>query len=237
MFSLSTNWITEGSIDFEYKKYLLLAYLRDIDQCFKSEKLYPPFADLIQHHRNLVNLKYQIEKLENQFPQELKEIDLQQMQLLYDKWLKEDKVIDELQNIIDFALPNMESKIKNGAEIYDEVEHQLRVFSLGIIPIYKDDGYFIVSDFVKKLMLLYHYQFSIYTNTTAQYRAIKTNFVQSYPLTISNTYEKVKFDVMAQNKSNPTPATFVVEVKENYPYRETLLPVAKRSLVRFIASI
>jgi hypothetical protein len=236
MFSLSNNWITEGTIDFEYKKYVLLAYLKDIDSNFKNEKLYPQFADLIQHHRNLIQLKYQIEKMDSSFQKEVKEIDLQNMKLVFEQ-LKADDVIDEIQSIIDYSLPEMETEIKKGIEIYEDVEHKLHVFSLGLIPLFKDDGYFIISDFVKKNVLLYDYQFSIFTNADKPYRAVKTNFVKSYPLTITNTYEKIKYDVIQSNKHNPTPATFVIEFKENIPYRETLLPVAKRSLVQFISSI
>ncbi len=236
MFTLSNNWITEGTIDFEYKKYLLLAYLRDIDQSFKNEKLYPPFADLIQHHRNLLHLRHQLNLMEEQFPKAISEVDLQRMKLLFEK-INEDKVVEEIENIINYALPEMEAKIKNGIEIYEEVEHKLHVFSLGLIPLYKDDGYFLISDFVKRNILLYDYHFTIFANSTEQFRAVKTNFVKSYKLSISNTYEKIKYDLIKADKSNPTPATFVVEFKDNIPYRETLLPVAKRSLVQFISNI
>ena len=236
MYNLSDNWITEGTIDFEYKKYLLLAYLRDIDLYFKDEKLYPPFSDLIQHHRNLLHLRHQLKLMEEKFPKELTEVDLKQMQLLYEK-MKEDKTMEEIENIINFALPEMETKIKHGVEIYEEVEHKLHVFSLGLIPMYKDEGYFLISDFIKRNILLYRYQFTIFANALHQYRAVKTNFVKSYKLSISNTYEKIKYDLIKADKHNPTPATFVVEFKENIPYRETLLPVAKRSLVQFISII
>ncbi|MEN9521904.1 MAG: hypothetical protein RL065_281 [Bacteroidota bacterium] len=236
MFSLSNNWITEGTIDFEYKKYLLLAYLRDIDASFKDEKLYPQFAELIQHHRNLVHLKYELEKIETSFQKELKEMDLQHVKLIFEK-LKADNVVDEIQSIIDYSLPEMETEIKKGAEIYDEVEHKLHVFSLGLIPLYKDDGYFIISDFVRKNILIYEYQFSLITNKFEQFRTVKTNYLKSYKLNISNTYEKIKYDLIRFNSNNSTPATFVVEFKENIPYRETLLPIAKRSLVQFISSI
>ena len=88
MFTLSNNWITEGTIDFEYKKYMLLAYLRDIDACFKDEKLYPPFADLIQHHRNLLHLRNQLNLMEEKFPKAIADVDLQRMQLLFEKYQK-----------------------------------------------------------------------------------------------------------------------------------------------------
>ncbi len=57
MKNLSENWMTEGWIDFEYKKYLLLAYLKDVGVNFKQVKLYPPLADLIHHYSKLKNFE------------------------------------------------------------------------------------------------------------------------------------------------------------------------------------
>jgi hypothetical protein len=34
MATLHDNWLTEGLLDFEYKKYVLLNYLKHIDQQF-----------------------------------------------------------------------------------------------------------------------------------------------------------------------------------------------------------
>ncbi len=237
MFALSNNWITEGTIDFEYKKYMLLAYLRDVDSLFKDEKLYPQFAGLIQHHRNLLNLRHQLQAIEEKFPKELKEIDLENLQLQFEKQ-KAEKVMEEVEQIIDYALPEMESEIKKGVEIFEGVEHKLHVFSLGLIPSFKEEGYFLISDFMKRNILLYKYQFSIFTNSMEQFRAVKTEYLKSYKLNITNTYERIRYELIEQNRStNPTPATFVVEFKEPIPYRETLLPVAKRNLIQFISSI
>ena len=61
---LNENWITENHIDFEYKKYLLLAYLQHVSERFTETKLYPAFGELVQHYRNLVSLRDQKKNLE-----------------------------------------------------------------------------------------------------------------------------------------------------------------------------
>ena len=48
MKSLSETWFAEGYIDFELKKYTLLAYLQEVNKYFDANKLYPQLADLIQ---------------------------------------------------------------------------------------------------------------------------------------------------------------------------------------------
>ena len=44
---LKENWLTEGLIDFEYKKYQLLAYLKRVKDSFNKVELYPFLSDLV----------------------------------------------------------------------------------------------------------------------------------------------------------------------------------------------
>ena len=57
MKKLEKDWLTSGLIDFEYKKYILLAYLQEVKGNFDSNKLYPHLSDLIFHYQNLLDLK------------------------------------------------------------------------------------------------------------------------------------------------------------------------------------
>ena len=47
MNNLSETWFAEGYIDFELKKYTLLAYLQQVNKYFNENKLYPQLADVI----------------------------------------------------------------------------------------------------------------------------------------------------------------------------------------------
>ena len=62
MKTLSETWFADGFIDFELKKYTLLAYLQEVNKYFNQAKLYPQLADVIFHYNNLVafreNKKY-----------------------------------------------------------------------------------------------------------------------------------------------------------------------------------
>ena len=53
MKKLSSNWFVEGLQDFEYKKYVLLAYLQGVKQAFDQALLYPVFSELIAHYQDL----------------------------------------------------------------------------------------------------------------------------------------------------------------------------------------
>jgi hypothetical protein len=49
-----------------------------------------------------------------------------------------------------------------------------------------------------------------------------------------NTYENIKYDLIKNRNSLPNPAVYSIETEINIPIEETLLPVAKRSLVKYI---
>lgn len=69
---LSDNWITTNHIDFEYKKYILLAYLQHVNDCFEETKLYPALSELVKHYRNLVALRDQKNSLYNKLSRKIK---------------------------------------------------------------------------------------------------------------------------------------------------------------------
>ncbi len=83
MKSLPKNWITEGLIDFEYKKYQLLSYLQESNKQFRQVKLYPVLGELIEHHRNLEELKSGKTRLSQLFPKALTSVDLKNARFYY----------------------------------------------------------------------------------------------------------------------------------------------------------
>jgi hypothetical protein len=49
-----------------------------------------------------------------------------------------------------------------------------------------------------------------------------------------NTYESIKSNLLKLKKELPVPAVYSIETALKYPVDETLLPIAKRTLVRYI---
>ena len=55
-FQLDPEWLYQDPIDFEHKKYTLLAYLQKCDQRFNELKIYPDFVELSLHLANLQSI-------------------------------------------------------------------------------------------------------------------------------------------------------------------------------------
>ena len=65
---------------------------------------------------------------------------------------------------------------------------------------------------------------------------MRTEYINTWKRSFSNTYEQIKSELLNLNPDLPNPAVYAIETKLKFPLDETLLPVAKRSLVRYISS-
>src|SRR5690349_6182067 len=104
---LSKDWLTQGLIDFEYKKYMLMAYLHTVKNSFERTELYPFMADLVFHYRNLLGIKENKTLIQESFPKEISLEEFKKLELSYRKMVEDDAVMNELESIIDFALPQI----------------------------------------------------------------------------------------------------------------------------------
>ena len=143
MGTLSENWLTEDLMDFEYKKYLVLGYLQIVETHFNEQKLYPDFAELIAHYKNIIQLKNNTATLENNFRKNLSGIEYANFKLKYNSVI-DDESLNELKQIISFCEPLFENELGKGKSIFDFAEQHILSDHIGILPLYKTEGYFIL---------------------------------------------------------------------------------------------
>ncbi len=236
MKTLSDTWFAEGYIDFELKKYTLLAYLQEVNKYFNENKLYPQLADVIFHYNNLVALRENKKYLQEQFPKKLTGVQIQRLELLYEQMIGDSELMEELGSIINYSASTIKSTISSGTEIYEFVEDKLSIFPVGIIPLEIAEGYFLLSEGTYHNTRVYQYRLSIYEKHDEKYRGIKTEYIDTWRRSMVNTYENIKTELIKKKKDFPNPAVYSIETDLVFPVDETLLPIAKRSLVRYIST-
>ncbi len=236
MKQLSETWFAEGFIDFELKKYTLLSYLQQVSACFNENKLYPQLSDLIFHYNNLNAFRENKRFLQEQFPKRVSGLQLERLQLLYEQMIEDNEVMQELEDIINFSATQMKSTITSGTELYDFVENKITITPIGLVPLDVQEGYFFLSAGNNRNTRVYQYRMSIFEKHDEKYRAMRTAFVQHEERSLASTYESIKQQLIRYNSSMPNPAVYSIETEYNFPIEETLLPVAKRSLVKYIST-
>jgi hypothetical protein len=235
MKSLHPNWFFEDLPDFEYKKYILLAYLKNIQKDFVETKLYPSLSDLVFHYRNLSSFQKNRDALFASFPGEISEIDWKNFHVEFKKTIRNDELMNHLVEVVNFSVPEIQKHIEEGRAIYEFIEKEIEFSPVGILPMYKNEGYMIISEGDSKMIRVYEYEVKLFENDQDHYRAVHTQFVTSYKRSIINTSQNIKIDLTRSRNKLPNPATFDVSTHYNYPFEETILPIAKRLLMQFIA--
>ncbi|HEV2354043.1 MAG TPA: hypothetical protein VGR89_07360 [Puia sp.] len=236
MKTLSETWFADGYIDFELKKYTLLAYLQEIHRHFNENKLYPQLADIIFHYNNLAAFRENKKYLQEQFPKKLTGVQLEKLQILFEQMVGDDELMQELEEIINFASDEIQRTITNGTEIYEFVEEKLVIFPVGLVPLESNEGYFFLSEGGRSNTRVYRYRLSFFEKHDEKYRSIRTEYIDTWARNLVNTYENIKSELIRTKQGIPNPAVYSIETDLAFPVDETLLPVAKRSLVRYISN-
>lgn len=232
---LSTTWISDGLIDFEYKVYQLLAYLQKINKLFGQKKIYPHLSDMLEQYRYLSEFKLQKEDAKSKFPQTITEIDLKNQTVQYETMYDDDEVLKTIDEIIDFALPRLKENIELGKELYEYASSVLELEPIGIVPLYRKEGYFLLREKSINQALIFYYKVKLIQTEIDKYRALETKFLGREKLSIVNTPENIKLKLIKNFKELPNPSSYMISAKEPLPLVPTWLPIAKRMLLRAVS--
>lgn len=234
MNSLSKNWLTDGLVDYEYKKYILLAYLQNIKKAFDFNEVYPHLNDLIFHYRNLLKIKENKSVYYESFPKSISHADFKKLEIVYKQIIEDDEVMKEIEEIVFFALPKLKELVEAGKEIYEFIEENIEIAPVGITPLYSDEGYLFLKPYQYSDTYIFRYKISIFEGSTERFQGINTELIETAVKGIGETYESKKLALIKQFNYLPNPATFLVVSKIACPMESTLLPISKRMLVQHI---
>ncbi len=235
MDKLKDNWLTDGLIDFEYKKYQLLAYFKEVKNSFSRVELYPFLSDLVFHYRNLISLKENHSLIRDSFPKELSPEGLKNLEVNYKRMIEDDLIMQEIESIMEYALPQFKASLDEGSYIYEYVESKCEISPVGLTSLYANEGYLFVTQPPEKETHVYRYQATIFEQSTEVMRGIHTRFMLTAERSLSSTYENLKLSLIRQYSELPNPSVYLVLSKLRFPFDQTLMPVAKRLLVKQIS--
>lgn len=229
---LNGNWITEPIIDFEYKKYKALAYLKDVGSHFSEKRIFPFLSDLTSHWKRLKDLSSTVEEMQRSWPHRLEKLSLHPPGVNYQLLPEVDKTMAQIQYTVDYVLPLFNKTANTGQNLSEELMEKITIEPIGLEPLDKQEGYLFVWE--NSLARLYRYRIrNIKSSSTEEdYRDVITNFLQEERVSIAHTVEKIKTSLIMKYRELPNPATYLVTNASSLPVMETVLPLAKQWLLR-----
>ena len=237
MHKLTLDTFLTGTADAEVRQYHVLEGLKHNYTEFTHNRLYPSLAELVDLHTSLVNILNGMSDIQGRLPHELKEIDIEQGKLVYQTADVNDEDFLRATELITWALPRIEQAIDEGVSIYHFVDEHMQIEQVGLLPMYREEGYWFVPEHKAALLHLLRYEVSLFTSANEKFRSLKTKNIRDIEQkSIVQTPESIKLNLIEQFHDLPNPATFMCETDLDFPYNETILPIAKRKLMAQVFS-
>jgi hypothetical protein len=228
-FSSDTDW--------ELNQFKILGGIKQYRSDFDRKKLYPSLANLIKLSSMLEEILKQKGNLDRSFPKGVRGFDLINQRIIFESLDELSPDLEFLFKLIDWAFPIINKTIEEGTIVYDFVEKNMKIEQVGILPLYKEEGYFMIKDNIASELQIHRYECSLFSSGNEKYRALKTELIKTIKdFFIGRTPEFIKHELIGENKNLPNPATFVCETDLDFPFAETIFPVAKRKLMSYLTA-
>lgn len=234
---MKTDWLFQEPIDLEHKQYVLLDYLQKLDKNLNNLKLYPQFQEISLHLAsiNLLIEKGQYLTLGRQLKNPDDEILISDLIPVNCPLLTKEEIL-EVYNVCKYSTENLRDYFNHAKAIWDIVNDTV---SIEVVQNPKNiepkQGLFFL-DYKEKTYL---YEFII--------KQIKKDSLET-KCQIKKICECPKGDFNEKLKDIKKPLiknlqdedvhgkliVFTVNHNNNYPLRETLLPIVKRKIMNYM---
>ena len=173
--------------------------------------------------------------MEESFPKRITKLNLSERQLKYSNVVPNEGWESELKEIVRIGLKLFGENIKIGTELIHEIVETITIIPIGVLPIYKNEGYLLISSDSSTTINVYRYSLSPLTGLEES-EQVRTSLITVKTRSILNTYERIKGQIARADKNMPNPATYSIHCSDSIPLNEALLPVAKNLLRERIAA-
>jgi len=230
---LRLDLFTDAIDDVERTQYKILGGLQRAQDAFEEQRVYPHLGRLVKLHGALVTVLTRTEDVRTPETGRISGINLDEGTVTYEWPEFEGAEMAVVEDLIRWALPHIRSTIEEGRAVYEHVEENLELETVGIMPSYLQEGYLMVPDRGADALHVLRYTLSIFTEEGETHRALRTTHCKTVEQGgVDVDPSSIKLQLLEERRDLPAPATYFSNTQLNVPYEETLLPVVKRRLVR-----
>ena len=116
---LSLDWFCQVPLDFEHKNYLLLQYLKLVDDSFSVRKLSPYLLWTEKLVKELVDFQSKSKLSEMNLRSDIKSIDLVHLKIIR-KEIQKNNEIEAVFETVEYSTPLLQSKIDLGYKLLNK---------------------------------------------------------------------------------------------------------------------
>lgn len=226
---LNPEWLFRHPIDFEYNKYVALNYIKSSEGRLNDLKIYPDLHDITINLINIASISKENKTISltrqlNEYDDEIVIGDFKYDQI--PELVNKDKT--EVNRTINFTYPKFLDLFNFAKSIwslaFDNIDVKLKKNKTAS----SSSGYFYYFDKTKKLLYIYSYDILL---DDGKYNS-NSSFNEVYCGDYDNKISIIKvFDKLKENGCDITKQLYEITSTQDFPVRETVLPIAKRKII------
>lgn len=226
---LNSDWLFRVPIDFEYNKYVLLNYVKNSESRLNQLKIYPDLQDVTLTIVNIASIAKDnkiiyLDKIINEFDDEINISDFK-FDLIPELSLDEKS---EINRTINFSYPKLLDLFNFAKSIwvfaFENVDLIIKKNKNSDLII----GYFYYYSKVDKSLHLYSFDFTKVHKEYSDYNEFKEVFSAQINKAISIS---IVLNLIKEIGGNPNYIIYEIKTDQDFPIKETLIPIAKRKLI------
>lgn len=237
MKSLTLESFVSSEEDIEINQYRILSGLKEFRTEFNRNKLYPSLSELVFLSSQLEEILHKKSNLNVALPKGIKGGSPAKnvfVEIVDDAVERKDYLI----NLIEWALPIFKDVIHEAYILYDFIDESVNIKEIGISPLYKNEGYMLVQDNENSRLQIYRYECADYSSNSKPFYSLKTKFIDAArPINFSGSVEYLKLELSKKYQDRSNIAAFLCETELDFPYNESIFPIAKRKLLGYLSDL
>jgi hypothetical protein len=230
--------LTSCGSDWEANQYKLLIKVREWLSNFNKNRLFPSIEDAIQLNLALEDLLRENIESKLWFDNEIRGQKGNEKIVVFEKAHQVGNQLDKLLDFIDWALQLNRPVLEEGRIIKNFVEDNLFLTKVTKYEKnYHGKGYFCLPDNKNDLLNIYLYEVIWDWSEDELYQQINSHLVRSIPQnTIECPIEELVNEFIQTSQDLHEPVAYVFETDLDFPYDETMFPIAEEALLKHLAS-
>ncbi|MCW9094677.1 MAG: hypothetical protein OQJ74_02410 [Ignavibacteriaceae bacterium] len=237
MTTLDLKKLTSCGSDWESNQYKILIKVKEWLSDFHKNRLFPAIEESVQFNLSLEDILRENIECKLWFDNEIRARKINERIMVYEKAHQIGNQLDKLLNFIDWSLKLNKPVLEEGRIIKNFVEDNLLIKRISTVEKnYHGKGYFTLPDNKNELLNIYLYEIIWDWSQENLYQRIVSAKVRSiHQKMIKSSVEDLMRDFIAHSQVLHEPVIFVFETDLDFPYNETIFPIAEEKLLKHLS--
>lgn len=235
--TLDLKKLTSCGSDWESSEYVILSKIKEWSSELHRNKLFPAIEESIQLNLALEDILRENIECKLWFDDQIRLREINERFSVYEKANQIGRQLDKLLYFIEWALKLNKPVLEEARIIKGFVDENLTINRFSTVEQnYHGKGYFTLPDNKNELLNVYMYELFWDWSQEDLYQKLDSRIVRSIPFkAIQNPLEDLMIDFINNSQDLFEPVVYFIGTDLDFPYEETLFPIAEEKLVQYLS--